>query len=63
MPEVTCPHYPPANANGPQYVCQGCGSLIANPRHSQNQANAIGTPLMLARPESRNQTRPATRRG
>lgn len=59
MPTVTpnpvaCPHYGPDAVGMPTYVCRGCGSTIADPRHLQNQAQGISAHTMVGRPETRN---------
>lgn len=50
MPEVSCPHYPPSSNSAPTFVCRGCGSVIANPRHPAN-AGIGSNYAMVARPE------------
>lgn len=61
--ELSCPHYPPAGATGPNWVCRGCGSLVANSQHASNQALGFTANTILSRPEVRSVARKVDRKG
>ena len=64
MAQVSCAHYPPtATVGNPTYICRGCGSLVADFRHPQNQANGMQKAEILADPGSRTLPKSPYRRG
>jgi hypothetical protein len=54
---VSCPHYLPSTLGAPQVLCRGCGSLVTDNRHPQNQALGLTGPQLLSHPGARNQPR------
>jgi hypothetical protein len=63
MGQVSCPHYPPTILGYPTFICRGCASLVADPRHPQNQANGISKAETLADPGTRTLPKSPYRRG